>query len=132
MRSTVQRFSSERTGRVKYSTSCPWRRDSPSAASRAIPTSLGEVFGSRGREAMGAQIFAICSPILREEKRAVKFLQLKCGPFEIFSLPDRADEVYSGLSRTSRRRRSEESFADCLRRRLPRPVLQTGFPSSVD
>src|SRR5579885_3230010 len=75
MCSTVQRFSSERTGRVKYSTSCPWRRDSPSAASRAIPFSLGEEFGSRGREAMGTHIFAICSPIAREEKRAVKVLQ---------------------------------------------------------
>jgi len=32
-----------------YSTSCPSRRDSPLAASLAMPTSLGWESGSRGR-----------------------------------------------------------------------------------
>src|SRR5271167_4892933 len=38
-RGEVQRFNSERAGSVKYSTKCPWRSDSPCAASLAIPTS---------------------------------------------------------------------------------------------
>src|SRR5271163_1000298 len=50
MRAEVQRFRSERTGRVKYSTSCPWRRDSPVAARRAMPISFGFRSGSKGRE----------------------------------------------------------------------------------
>src|ERR1700731_2137741 len=37
----MQRFSRERLGRVKYSTLCPSRRDSPSEARRAIPTKGG-------------------------------------------------------------------------------------------
>src|SRR5216683_8398967 len=62
MRTPVQRLSRERAGRVKYSTSCPWRRDSPSEASRAMPMCLGEDSGRRGRVAM--VIFAFCSPMI--------------------------------------------------------------------
>src|ERR1700691_4358494 len=70
MRAEVQRFSSERTGRVKYSTSCPWRTDAPSAARRAIPTSLGFRSGNKGREATIK--FAFCSPTIRALSGAVK------------------------------------------------------------
>src|ERR1700730_16172574 len=59
MRTPVQRLSRERTGRVKYSTSCPWRRDSPSAANRAMPISLDAGSGKRGRVAI--RRFAFCS-----------------------------------------------------------------------
>src|SRR5436853_3019431 len=63
MRADVDRFSSERTGRVKYSTLWLSRSDSPSAASRAIPTSLGSSeSGSRGREAMAGILY---SPFIR-------------------------------------------------------------------
>src|SRR5436305_8398223 len=49
----MQRLSSDFEGNVKYSTSCPSRIDSPSAASRAMPTSRGfSETGSKGREAI--------------------------------------------------------------------------------
>src|SRR5580658_8973549 len=51
LRLLTQRFSKDFAGRVKYSTSCPSRRDSPSEASRAMPTS--EDFcetGNRGND----------------------------------------------------------------------------------
>jgi hypothetical protein len=60
MREPVQRFSRERTGRVRYSTSWPRRMDSPLAARRAMPTRLAEESGKRE----GVVIFAICSPII--------------------------------------------------------------------
>src|SRR5271169_6398985 len=50
MRAEVQRLSSDFTGRVKYSTSCPSAMDSPSAARRAIPTRRGPDGASKGRE----------------------------------------------------------------------------------
>src|ERR1700722_39517 len=47
----THRFSSDLDARVKYSTSCPSRRDAPSDAKRAIPISLGLSEGaSKGRE----------------------------------------------------------------------------------
>src|SRR6476646_1413291 len=70
MRTPVQRLSRERAGRVKYSTSWLWRRDSPSDARRAIPISLVEDWGSRGRVAM---YFAFSSPIINLVRAAVKF-----------------------------------------------------------
>src|SRR5581483_624784 len=74
MRSTVQRFSSDFTGSVKYSTSCPSRRDSPCAARRAMPMSFGlSDSGSRGREAIGHNhCFVFCSPRVRLPGPAVK------------------------------------------------------------
>src|SRR5947207_9098039 len=51
MRLPVQRFRRERTGRVKYSTSCPWRTLSPCEASLAMPTRRCACkSGSKGRE----------------------------------------------------------------------------------
>src|SRR5579871_1393726 len=50
-RRLTQRFSRDLELRVKYSTLCPSRRDSPSEASRAIPTSRGfSETGSKGRD----------------------------------------------------------------------------------
>src|SRR5580698_6505975 len=60
MRTPVQRLSSDRTGSVKYSTSCPCRSDSPSEARRAMPMSLGLDSGKMGREAIDR--FAFYSP----------------------------------------------------------------------
>src|SRR5579863_283963 len=57
MRVPLHRFSSDRTGSVKYSTSCPCRTLSPCAASRAIPTSRGPESGSKGREAIAYSPF---------------------------------------------------------------------------
>src|ERR1700757_1506324 len=55
----TQRFSRDFAGKVKYSTLCPSRMDSPSEARRAIPTSRGlSGRGSKGRE-------AIISPFVR-------------------------------------------------------------------
>src|SRR5438309_6010455 len=49
----TQRFSKDLLGSVKYSTLCPSRRDSPSAASRAMPINCGlSEEGSKGREDM--------------------------------------------------------------------------------
>src|SRR5215472_16217282 len=59
LRLLTTRFSSERVGRVKYSMLCPSRIDSPWAASRAMPMSLGlSNSGSRGRVAMIRFLFA--------------------------------------------------------------------------
>src|SRR5512146_2276894 len=70
MRGTLQRLSSERTGRVKNSTSWPGWRNSPWAARRAMPTrGLGASDGSRGREAIGS--FAFCSPQKITRQRVV-------------------------------------------------------------
>src|SRR5579863_1939609 len=60
IREPVQRLSRERTGKVKYSTSCPRRRVSPSEARRAMPTSFRFESGKIGREAM--IVFAFYSP----------------------------------------------------------------------
>ena len=72
MRVPVQRLSRDFAGSVKYSTSWPWRRDSPSDARRAIPMSLGEeTTGRRGKEAI--LIFAFCSLLrLALERLGVK------------------------------------------------------------
>src|SRR5208282_620066 len=53
LRPLTTRLSSERVPRVKYSTLCPSRKDSPSAAIRAMPTSFWRESVSRnsGREA---------------------------------------------------------------------------------
>src|SRR5579863_768711 len=49
----TQRFSSDLAGRVKYSTLCPSRRDSPSEARRAMPTRWGlSGRGNKGRDSM--------------------------------------------------------------------------------
>src|SRR5258708_11958953 len=60
MRDPLHRFSSDRTGNVKYSTSCPCRTLSPCAASRAMPTSRGPESGSKGREDI------VYSPFIRQ------------------------------------------------------------------
>src|ERR1700733_3948944 len=74
----TQRFSNDLDGSVKYSTSCPSRRDSPSEAMRAMPTSRDlSDSGSRGREAIR---FALCSPIVTRQNRAVKRDKLANGP----------------------------------------------------
>ena len=51
IRAEVQRFSRERTGRLKYSTSCPWSSECPSEASRAMPTRRGPWGCMRGKSA---------------------------------------------------------------------------------
>lgn len=68
IRIEVQRFNNERAGRVKYSTRCPWRSDSPCDARRAMPTSLGagSDSGSSGRI---AGIFAFYSLMINPLKR---------------------------------------------------------------
>src|SRR5215475_15517046 len=59
LRLLTTRLSSERVGSVKYSMLCPSRMDTPFAASRAIPISLGRSgSGSNGR----VVIFAFYSP----------------------------------------------------------------------
>src|SRR4029077_5869669 len=61
LRLLTTRFSSDRVGRVKYSMLCPSRIDSPCAARRAMPMSLGlSESGRRGK----VDIFAFCSPIV--------------------------------------------------------------------
>src|ERR1022692_417269 len=57
-RRLTQRFSRDFAGSVKYSTSCPSRRDAPSEARRAMPTS-GDFCGSanKGRVGMGNSPF---------------------------------------------------------------------------
>src|SRR5579864_8581288 len=70
MRVPVQRFSSERTGSVKYSTSCPWRTLSPCVASRAMPTNRGPESGSKGREDNCVRLlFAIIARLFRSITR---------------------------------------------------------------
>src|SRR6202034_903725 len=68
-RRLAQRFSTDFAGRVKYSTLWPSRRDSPSDASRAMPTS-GDFSGSanKGRYC----IFAFCSPRIELQSCSVK------------------------------------------------------------
>src|SRR5580693_8298713 len=63
LRWLTQRFSRERAGRVKYSTLCPSRSDSPSDARRAMPTN-GDFsrIGNKGK--VGRVIFAFCSPMI--------------------------------------------------------------------
>src|SRR5258708_8633899 len=68
-RPLVQRFSRDFAGRVKYSTLCPSRRDSPSEARRAMPTS-GDFPGSANSGKL--DIFVFCSPIIRRRNAAVK------------------------------------------------------------
>src|SRR5580692_7532959 len=68
-RPLTQRFSSDFAGRVKYSTLCPSRRDSPSDASRAMPTS-GDLAGSANKGRLG--IFAFCSPTINLKTALVK------------------------------------------------------------
>src|SRR5580700_6343702 len=53
----TQRFSSDLAGRVKYSTWWPSRRDSPSAARRAMPTRRGWSLSGRlsGSESRGRE-----------------------------------------------------------------------------
>src|SRR5579872_137291 len=58
-RRLIQRFSRDFEGRVKYSTLWPPRKDSPSAARRAMPISRGlSPIGSKGRGAMIRLLFA--------------------------------------------------------------------------
>lgn len=72
-RRLTTRLRSERDSRVKYSTLWPSRRDSPSAARRAIPSSCGLELqsGSKGREDIGVG-FAICSPNIAQDSTRVK------------------------------------------------------------
>src|SRR5690349_8459341 len=69
MRSEVHRFNSDRDSRVKYSTLHPSEMDSPSAASRAIPTNCGEGdcrLGRSGSRRGNADITAcVVSPFIR-------------------------------------------------------------------
>lgn len=60
-RPLMQRFNRDFAGRVKYSTLWPSRRDSPSEARRAMPTS-GDFSGSANKGRF--DIFAVCSPIM--------------------------------------------------------------------
>src|SRR5713226_5481636 len=55
LRPLTTRLSSDRAPRVKYSTLCPSRSDSASAAILAMPTNFGRdsKSGSSGREAIG-------------------------------------------------------------------------------
>src|SRR5258708_1580059 len=57
LRLLTHRLSSDFAGRVKYSTLWPSRRDSPSEASRAMPTS-GDFGGrgNKGRESMRIRV----------------------------------------------------------------------------
>src|ERR1700688_3145231 len=68
-RPLVQRFSRDFAGRVKYSTLWPSRSDSPSAASRAMPTS-GNFSGSTNKGKVG--IFAFCSSTIELRNDSVK------------------------------------------------------------
>src|SRR6266404_8571512 len=65
LRWLTTRLNSERDPSVKYSTLWPSRRDSPSAAIRAMPTSFGRApeSGRSGREDI--LIFALYSPNIR-------------------------------------------------------------------
>src|SRR5436190_18658270 len=69
IREPEQRFNTDRTGRVKYSTSCPWRTLLPWAARRAMPTRRWPESGSKGRVSMVFRLlFAI---ILRPARRSI-------------------------------------------------------------
>src|SRR5580698_179459 len=65
----LQRFSRDFAGSVKYSTLWPSRRESPSAASRAMPTS-GDFGGNANRGRV--DIFVFCSPIIELQTAPVK------------------------------------------------------------
>ena len=68
----TQRLSSDLAGRVKYSTLCPSRSDSPCAASRAMPMRAGFAGnGGKGREDVG--IFAFYSLCYSASGIAVKW-----------------------------------------------------------
>src|SRR5260370_28947899 len=68
-RPLVQRLSRDLAGRVKYSTLWPSRRDSPSEARRAMPTS-GDLAGSANSDKL--DIFAFYSPMIKLRNTAVK------------------------------------------------------------
>src|ERR1700757_1040576 len=92
----TQRFSRDFAGKVKYSTLCPSRIDSPCDASRAMPTRRGfSGAGSKGRDAMYiGRLFAynrpagfLCQPAggrrerdgLRDTRQDDKQLKIEFG-----------------------------------------------------
>src|SRR6266571_4219317 len=81
IRGEVQRLRSERTGRVKYSTSWPWPTFSPNDARRAMPTSGGfcGFSESEKREVMRGRFFAFYSPQRIAWRRAVCQWRLGTG-----------------------------------------------------
>lgn len=70
-RPLVQRFSRDFAGRVKYSTLWPSRKDSPSEASRAMPTS-GDFSGGANNGKEEDCIFAFCSLTINQCTLLVK------------------------------------------------------------
>src|SRR5580693_10233386 len=82
-RPLTQRFSRDFAGRVKYSTLWPSRRDSPSDARRAMPTSA-DFWGSgnKGRLGIFRLLFAYSKPLGRPCQAELdgRFIMLVPGP----------------------------------------------------
>src|SRR4029077_7042612 len=95
LRLLTTRFSSDRVGRVKYSMLCPSRIDSPCAARRAMPMSLGlSESGGRGK----VDIFAFCSPIVTatggrcQEGKGIGDRAPQNRPSDVLWSPDRSPQ----------------------------------------
>src|ERR1039457_2407935 len=83
LRPLTTRLNSERVPRVKYSMLCPSRRDSASAAIRAIPTSFGRdsISRNKGSDVIALVELFLCYPLFPYLRFAI------CSPMTITVIP---------------------------------------------